>query len=64
MIRRPEDLGINLLQADRNLLAARSIRDLVTWSDGLYAPPSKFETGEVFHGKIHHTCSGEGSITR
>ncbi|MBB2205869.1 malonate decarboxylase subunit alpha [Gluconacetobacter takamatsuzukensis] len=42
VIRRPEDLGIDPLQANRNLLAARSIRDLVTWSDGLYAPPSKF----------------------
>lgn len=42
VIRRPEDLGIDILQANRNLLAARSVRDLVTWSDGLYAPPSKF----------------------
>lgn len=42
VIRRPEDLDIDPLQANRNLLAARSIRDLVTWSDGLYAPPSKF----------------------
>jgi malonate decarboxylase alpha subunit len=24
------------------LLAARSIKDLVHWSGGLYAPPSKF----------------------
>lgn len=42
IIQRPEDLGIDPLKANRNLLAARSIRDLVTWSDGLYAPPSKF----------------------
>lgn len=42
VIRRPEDLGINPLDADRRLLAARSIKDLVRWSDGLYAPPSKF----------------------
>ena len=42
VIRRPEDLGINPLDADRKLLAARSIRDLVRWSGGLYAPPSKF----------------------
>ena len=41
-IRRPEDLGINPLDADRSLLAARSIRDLVRWSGGLYSPPSKF----------------------
>jgi malonate decarboxylase alpha subunit len=42
VIRRPEDLGIDPLDADRNLLAARSIKDLVHWSGGLYAPPSKF----------------------
>jgi malonate decarboxylase alpha subunit len=42
VIMRPEDLGINPLDADRNLLAARSIKDLVHWSGGLYAPPSKF----------------------
>jgi malonate decarboxylase alpha subunit len=41
-IRRPEDLGIDLLDVDRNLLAARSIKDLVRWSGGLYSPPSKF----------------------
>jgi malonate decarboxylase alpha subunit len=42
VIRRPEDLGIDLLDVDHRLLAARSIKDLVRWSDGLYAPPSKF----------------------
>lgn len=42
VIRRPEDLGVDPMEANRNLLAARSIRDLVTWSDGLYSPPSKF----------------------
>jgi malonate decarboxylase alpha subunit len=42
VIRRPEDLGIDLLDASRQLLAAHSIKDLVTWSGGLYAPPSKF----------------------
>jgi malonate decarboxylase alpha subunit len=42
VIRRPEDLGINALDADRSMLAARSIKDLVRWSSGLYAPPSKF----------------------
>src|ERR1700678_1871170 len=41
-VRRPEDLGIDPLDADRRLLAARSIKDLVHWSGGLYAPPSKF----------------------
>jgi malonate decarboxylase alpha subunit len=42
VIRRPEDLDIDPLDADRSLLAARSIKDLVRWSGGLYAPPSKF----------------------
>ncbi len=42
VIRRPEDLGIDPLDADRRLLAARSIKDLVRWSGDLYAPPSKF----------------------
>lgn len=42
VIRRPEDLGIDPLDADRRLLAARSIKDLVRWSGGLYAPPAKF----------------------
>jgi malonate decarboxylase alpha subunit len=42
VIRRPEDLDIDPLDADRSLLAARSIKDLVLWSGGLYAPPSKF----------------------
>jgi malonate decarboxylase alpha subunit len=41
-VRRPEDLGIDPLQASRQLLAAHSIEDLVTWSGGLYRPPSKF----------------------
>ena len=41
-IRRPEDLDIDPLAASRQLLAARSIKDLVTWSGGLYRPPSKF----------------------
>jgi malonate decarboxylase alpha subunit len=42
VIRRPEDLGITPLDADRSLLAARSIKDLVRWSGGLYEPPSRF----------------------
>ncbi|MDM0015221.1 malonate decarboxylase subunit alpha [Variovorax sp. J22P168] len=42
VIRRPEDLGIDPMDADRSMLAARSIKDLVRWSGGLYAPPSKF----------------------
>jgi malonate decarboxylase alpha subunit len=42
VIRRPEDLGVDPLAASRQLLAAHSIKDLVTWSGGLYRPPSKF----------------------
>ncbi len=42
VVRWPEDLGIDPLDADRSLLAARSIEDLVRWSGGLYAAPSRF----------------------
>jgi malonate decarboxylase alpha subunit len=42
IIRRPEDLGINPLDASRGLLAARSIQDLMHWSGNLYDPPNKF----------------------
>jgi malonate decarboxylase alpha subunit len=42
VIRRPEDLGIDPLDADRRLLAARSIKDLMLASRGLYRPPSRF----------------------
>jgi malonate decarboxylase alpha subunit len=38
----PEDLRVSRIEANRTLLAARSIDDLVTWSDGLYKPPAKF----------------------
>jgi Malonate decarboxylase, alpha subunit, transporter len=42
VIRRPEDLGINPLDAHRSMLAARSIEDLMHWSGNLYDPPNKF----------------------
>lgn len=42
VIRRPEDLGIDPRQATRSLLAARSVKDLVRWSGGLYDPPKRF----------------------
>jgi len=42
IIRRPEDLGIDPRMATRDLLAARSVKDLVRWSGGLYNPPSRF----------------------
>jgi malonate decarboxylase alpha subunit len=38
----PADLGVDTSLADRSLLAARSIGDLVAWSGGLYEPPAKF----------------------
>jgi malonate decarboxylase alpha subunit len=38
----PNDLGIDPRMASRDLLAARSIRDLVRWSGGLYDPPARF----------------------
>ena len=42
IIQRPQDLGVDPRIATRNLLAARSIKDLVKWSDGLYKPPKRF----------------------
>lgn len=42
VIRRPEDLGIHKRDASRDLLAARSVKDLVRWSGGLYDPPQRF----------------------
>ena len=40
----PEDLGVHRLEADRSLLAARSMEDLLAWSGGLYQPPAKFRS--------------------
>jgi malonate decarboxylase alpha subunit len=42
VIKRAADMGINPRLATRDLLAAKSIKDLVRWSDGMYNPPSKF----------------------
>ncbi|MFL6696502.1 MAG: malonate decarboxylase subunit alpha [Vitreoscilla sp.] len=42
VIRRLADLGIDPRDATRNLLAARSMRDLVRASGGLYQPPRRF----------------------
>jgi len=42
VIRRAEDLGIDKRDATRDLLAARSIKDLVRASGGLYRPPKRF----------------------
>jgi len=44
IVRRPEDLGIDKRLATRDLLAARSVRDLVRWSGGLYDPPRRFRS--------------------
>ncbi|MED3959240.1 malonate decarboxylase subunit alpha [Priestia aryabhattai] len=40
----PEDLQILRTEAKRSLLAAKSVEDLVEWSDGLYNPPAKFRS--------------------
>ncbi|MBV8047767.1 MAG: malonate decarboxylase subunit alpha [Paludibacterium sp.] len=44
LIATPEDLGIRRTDATRSLLAARSVADLVEWSDGLYNPPPRFRS--------------------
>ena len=38
----PADLGIDVRRATRDMLAAKSVKDLVKWSGGLYNPPAKF----------------------
>lgn len=38
----PADLGIDVRRANRDLLAAKSVKDLVNWSGGLYNPPARF----------------------
>ena len=44
LIALPEDLGIRRNDATRELLAAKSIAELVEWSGGLYNPPAKFRS--------------------
>lgn len=44
IVKLPEDLGIKRSDANRSLLAAQTIDDLIEWSDGLYEPPMKFRT--------------------
>lgn len=44
LIALPEDIGVQRAEADRSLLAAKSIAELVEWSDGLYNPPAKFRS--------------------
>ena len=42
VVQMPEDLGIDVAEANTSLLAARSMDDLVTWSGGLYKVPEQF----------------------
>lgn len=42
IVQYPEDLGVSPKRADRSLLAAREIKDLVRWSGDLYDPPAQF----------------------
>jgi len=42
VVQLPEDLGIDVGQANTSLLAARSMDDLVAWSGGLYKVPEQF----------------------
>lgn len=43
IVKTPEDLGIDLSRANRGMLAAKNVHDLVKWSGGLYQPPGKFK---------------------
>ena len=42
IIKTIDDLGIDISRANRSLLAAKNIHDLVDWSGGLYDPPARF----------------------
>ena len=44
LIALPEDLGIRRTDASRELLAAKSIAELVEWSGGLYQPPARLRS--------------------
>lgn len=43
IVKTPQDLGIDLSRANRSMLAAKNIKDLVKWSNGLYNPPARFK---------------------
>jgi malonate decarboxylase alpha subunit len=49
VVKLPSDLGIDVETATRDLLAAKSIDDLVVASGSLYAPPAKFRRAVVTH---------------
>lgn len=42
IVKTPEDLGIDRSRANRSLLAAKNMRELVQYSGGLYKPPARF----------------------
>jgi malonate decarboxylase alpha subunit len=42
IIKTAADLGIDISRANRSMLAAKNVHDLVEWSHGLYNPPAKF----------------------
>ena len=42
IIKTPEDLDIDISKANRSMLAAKNVHDLVKWSQGLYTPPARF----------------------
>ncbi|MCL2215541.1 MAG: malonate decarboxylase subunit alpha [Defluviitaleaceae bacterium] len=42
IVKTPEDLGIDRTRANRSMLAAKNMRELVRYSDGLYKPPARF----------------------
>lgn len=45
----PADLGIDVRTGTRDLLAAKTIDELVAASGGLYAPPAKFRRAVIAH---------------
>ena len=42
IIKTAEDLGIDVSKANRSMLAAKNVRELVEWSGNLYCPPARF----------------------
>lgn len=42
IVQTPEDLGIDRGRANKSILAAKNMRELVDWSGGLYDPPKRF----------------------
>lgn len=42
IIKTAADLGVDITRANRSLLAAKNVKELVDWSGGLYNPPVRF----------------------